>query len=104
LAFTPNAPGTFGNVGKNAFRGPDALNFDIGVTRLFTVMERFQGEFRCDAFNVINKVNLIAPATSTGIPGISPAGINLTLSSPTFGQISSSGDPRIVQLAMKVSF
>ena len=102
-AFTANAVGTLGNVGRNALRGPGAFNFDLGLTRMFTV-RRFEGQIRCDTFNVINKVNLIAPATGTGIPGISPSGINMQLSSAQFGQISSAGDPRIIQLAMKVAF
>jgi hypothetical protein len=102
-AFTANAIGTLGTLSRDALRGPDAFSFDLGIARLFTI-KRFDAQFRCDTFNVINRVNLIAPATGTGIPGISAAGITTSLASATFGQITSSGDPRIIQLAMKVAF
>jgi hypothetical protein len=102
-AFTANAIGTLGTLSRNALRGPGAYNFDLGIARLFTI-KRVDAQFRCDTFNVFNKVNLIAPATGTGIPGISAAGISTSLASATFGTITSSGDPRIIQLAMKVAF
>jgi hypothetical protein len=61
-------------------------------------------EVRAEAFNAINHTNFIAPATGTGIPGISTSGISLSRSSANFGQITSAGDPRIWQFAMKWYF
>jgi hypothetical protein len=44
-------------------------------------------------------------------PGVSPpslqagaSGVGLTLGTPTFGTVTSALDPRIVQIAMKLSF
>jgi hypothetical protein len=102
--FTQNASGTFGNVGRDSLRGPNYLTIDLGLARQFAIWKRLGVEFRCDTFNVINKVNLLAPDSSTQIPGLSVGGINLNRSSSTFGKITSSGDPRIIQLAMKASF
>jgi hypothetical protein len=53
---------------------------------------------------VFNHTNLVAPATGTGIPGISTSGISLSTGSSNFGRITSAGDPRIFQFAMKLYF
>src|SRR5215471_9123798 len=34
-AFTANVPGTFGNLGHNALRGPHTVNFDLALSRIF---------------------------------------------------------------------
>lgn len=103
-AFTVNAPGTYGNLGRDALRGPGSLQFDASLVRSFNFTERFKLEARAEAFNVINYTNFIAAATGTGIPGISTSGISLSRSSANFGQITSAGDPRILQLALKLTF
>lgn len=103
-AFTINAPGTYGNLGRDSLRGPGSLQFDASLVRDFNVTERFRLEARAEAFNVLNHTNFIAAATGTGIPGISTSGISLSRSSANFGQITSAGDPRILQLAMKLTF
>jgi Carboxypeptidase regulatory-like domain len=103
-AFVPNTPGTYGNLGRDALRGPGQLQFDVSVSRIFGIHESTRLEVRAEAFNVINHTNFIAAATGTGIPGISTSGISLSRSSSTFGQITSAGDPRILQFAMKLYF
>jgi Carboxypeptidase regulatory-like domain len=103
-AFTVNAPGTYGNLGRDVLRGPYQLQVDLSLSRLFGLTERFKLEARAEAFNVINHTNLIAAATGTGIPGISTGGISLSRSSSNFGQITTAGDPRILQFALKLYF
>jgi hypothetical protein len=46
--------------------------------------------FRAEAFNLFNRANFGRPDN--------------TLTDPTFGQVLSAGDPRILQLALKYSF
>jgi hypothetical protein len=89
-AFAPNALGTFGSVGKNAFRGPSGFYFDTALSRAFRLRENFTMEFRGEAFNIMNWVNFLNP--------------NGTLSASTFGQILSANDPRILQFALKLHF
>lgn len=89
-AFVNNAPGTYGNAGRDAFRGPTSISFDLGLSRLFTLKERLKLEARGEAFNAINHVNYSNP--------------NTTLSSSNFGKITSAGDPRILQFALKLRF
>jgi hypothetical protein len=62
----------------------------MGLTRAFPVRENQSLEFRAEAFNLPNLVNLGPP--------------QLTLTSGTFGQILSATDPRIIQLALKYVF
>ncbi|HLH03062.1 MAG TPA: carboxypeptidase regulatory-like domain-containing protein [Bryobacteraceae bacterium] len=103
-AFVRNAPGTYGNLGRDSLRGPGQLEFDASLSRIFALHESLQLEVRAEAFNVINHTNFIAPATGTGIPGISTGGISLGLTSSIFGRITTAGDPRILQFAMKLNF
>ena len=89
-AFVPNPTGTFGTLGRNAFRAPGTLRVDAALSREFAVTERLRLEARGEGFNVINHANLSAPSTN--------------LSSSNFGRITSAGDPRILQFALKVHF
>jgi hypothetical protein len=89
-AFTQNATGTFGNVGRNEFRGPNNIQFDSALSRRFQLPERLQLDLRLEAFNVLNHPNLGTPSGA--------------LNSTTFGQISSAAAPRIFQGAVKIIF
>ena len=77
-------------MGPRNVRGPRSIRIDMGLTREFRVRERQTLEFRAEAFNVPNLVNLGNPT--------------LVLTSSTFGQILSASDPRIMQLALKFVF
>jgi hypothetical protein len=89
-AFTFNTPGTFGSAGKNILRGPRLFNTDVSLLKNFKLAERTSVQFRSEFFNVFNNVNFNGPQTS--------------LSSPTKGTITSAGDPRILQFALKLMF
>ena len=56
----------------------------------FTLTERLRAELRGEAFNVLNKVNYLAP--------------NSNRSSGSFGSITSAFPPRQLQVAGKLSF
>ncbi len=43
---------------RNAFRGPGAWTFDMSVTKNFKLSERFNLEFRAEAFDLFNHHNL----------------------------------------------
>ncbi len=87
-AFAPNRPGTFGNLGRNPIRGPGYVNFDFSLVKSFPVGERVHLQFRAEVFNAFNNVNLGLPVGN--------------LSAPNFAQITTAGDSRIFQLAMKL--
>jgi len=89
-AFAPNAPYTFGNLGRNTMIGPSLADWDFGLYKGFNITERVNAQFRFEAFNFTNTPYF-------GIPGNSVGTSN-------FGEISSSGRGRKLQLALKVSF
>lgn len=89
-AFVANPTGTFGGLGRNALRAPGNLRVDVALSREFPIAERLRLEARAEAFNVINHANFNAPGGN--------------LSSATFGRITSAGDPRILQFALKLHF
>jgi hypothetical protein len=82
--------GEDGDLGRNAFRGPAFKDVDLSLVKTTTVTERVKVEFRADAFNLFNRLNLYNPIGD--------------LSSPQFGQSTASFDPREIQLALKVTF
>ena len=89
-AFVNNAPGTFGNVGRNSVLQPGAWNMDAAVVRRVRVREGQSVEIRAEAYNILNHPNF-GPATTS-------------ISSGNFGKILTSGNPRICEFALKYVF
>lgn len=98
--YTQNAIGTFGNAGHFSLRTPSYFDIDAALIRKFNVGERAAIEARVEAFDVTNHPNFGGPTPSTGV-ALGPA---RTLSSSSFGRITTAGDPRILQGAIKFSF
>jgi hypothetical protein len=97
-AFGQPAPGTVGNVGKGALVGPGLFNWDMGLFKNIPITERFRAQLRGEFFNTFNHSNFTTPASGgSNYP-------NINQSSSTFGTITSANDPRIIQLAVKVTF
>lgn len=89
-AFQKQAPGTYGNLGRDSLNAPGYYNFDVNLTRQFALTERYKLDIRADFFNVLNHGNWNGPTTS--------------ITSGTFGQILTFSSPRIIQMAMKFHF
>jgi len=90
-AFSTTVPfGTFGNTGRSNVPGPTYFEIDTALSRLFPVRERMNLEIRAEAFNLTNSFRAGNPTTGRN--------------SPQFGQILTSLDPRIMQLAAKFTF
>lgn len=81
--------GHFGNLGRNTFTNPGLFNSDIGLSKNIP-LERVTLQFRTEFFNAFNQTHLGSP--------------NNTFVSPTFGQIVSAGDPRLIQFALKLAW
>jgi hypothetical protein len=80
--------GTYGNIGRNSFRGLPSYQVDAQVSRVFPIHERLNMTLRLEAFNMLNHPNLNIPSgTSTGAIGGTTGGAAV-LTSSTFGQIS----------------
>jgi hypothetical protein len=89
-AFAIPANGTYGTMAAMSVRGPKSTQIDMGITRSFRVREQQSVQFRWEVFNVPNVVNLQNPVSA--------------LNSANFGKIITSGDPRIMQVALKYVF
>jgi hypothetical protein len=59
--FQRPAFGTFGNIGRNSFRGPSDYFADASLFKNFSITERVKGQFQMQAFNVFNHVPLGVP-------------------------------------------
>lgn len=57
-AFEIPATGTFGNTPRNFLIGPGSKNVDLSLFRTFEVRDRLRLQFRAEAFNAFNFVNL----------------------------------------------
>lgn len=55
------AAGKFGSAGRNSLRGPGFFNTDASLFKKFQITESAKLEFRMEAFNLFNHVNLNNP-------------------------------------------
>ena len=89
-AYSANLAGTYGNAGAFSLVGPRFVNLDVSLSRVFSLKEMARLEARAEFFNVLNHTNFTNPTGS--------------LNNQNFGVLLASGDPRILQFAMKLSF
>ena len=90
-AFATPPAYTFGDVGRNSVYGPPLRTLDIAVVRSFRMTERSSFQFRAEAFNALNMVNLGTP--------------NRFVNTPQFGTITMPMTPgRELQMSARISF
>ena len=90
-AFAAPSAYTFGDVGRNSVYGPPLRTLDIALVRSFRLTENASFQFRGEAFNVFNMVNLGTP--------------NRFVNTPQFGTITMAmTPPSEIQLSARVSF
>lgn len=89
-AFTVAPQFTLGTASRNPVRGPGYRNTDLALIKRTPLREQMNVEFRAEVFNLMNTPPLGAP--------------NVVLGTPGFGSITSAGDPRVIQLALKLNF
>jgi len=80
----------FGNSGMGILEGPGSHILDLGLMKNFHVTESKYFQFRWEAFNTLNHVNLGNPGT--------------TLGTQDFARITSAGAARTMQLGLKFLF
>jgi hypothetical protein len=88
-AFTENAPGTFGNSGRNILSSPDYVDIDSALVKGTQLTERFKLDLRFEFFNLFNHTQFLPP-----ISGLSS----------TLGKLTGARDPRILQGSVKLFF
>lgn len=81
----------YGSYPRNFLRGPHRTNLDLSLAKVTPLVgERLKMEFRAEFFNILNHTQFQLPEQSA--------------TSSQFGQISSTYDPRIGQLALRLTF
>ena len=89
-AFALPLPGFFGNAGRNTIPGPGMAALNASFGRAFGLGERRNLEFRVDATNVLNHVNISSVGT--------------TLNSTTYGLPLAAGAMRSLSLTARFRF
>jgi len=89
-AFSTAPQFTLGSSSRNPVRGPGYRNLDLAISRRVPLHRGSGLEIRAEVFNVTNTPPLGSP--------------NGTFGSAAFGTITTAGDPRVVQLAVKYQF
>ncbi len=87
-AFAIPTAGTFGDLSRNALRGPIFRQFDLTLSKRFRVTERANIQFRTEIFNLFNTTNFSNPSatlpnTLPSFTAVNPGSGN-TLTAPTF--------------------
>ena len=113
-AFSTPEPGTFGNLPRNALRGPIFRQFDLTLSKRFRLTERANVQFRTEIFNLFNTTNFANPsatlnnAVGTLQPGQaytqSTAGSSFGLIRSTVGRTVGLGTNRQIQFALRLNF
>jgi len=89
-AYRDPARGTFGSAGNGTVRGPGYVTMDAGLEKSFPVTEAQRLQFRAEFINISN-----SPIFQ---------GAQRTVTSPTFGEITSAQGERIIQLGLRYEF
>lgn len=89
-AFALPALGTVGTTGINTLRGPGFFLVDTGLHRNFQITERLNLQFRTQFYNALNHTVLGNP--------------NTTFNNVNFGRILGTGNPRVGEFGLKLSF
>jgi hypothetical protein len=121
-AFSMPAPGTYGNLGRNALRGPGISQLDLTLSKKFTIREAMNLEFRAECYNLLNSPVYQVPgyatvsgsqvrlADASGViqPGqaytAAAAGGNFGALTQTVSNTVGSGTNRQFQLALRFTF
>jgi carboxypeptidase family protein len=112
VAFARPQNGQLGNTGRNFLRGPGVTNFDFSIFKTFKFSERFSLQYRAEFFNIFNHTQWFGFSDGPFGPGPFATGINLsspgevvtTATQGTSGTITSTRDPRNIQMALKFFF
>lgn len=81
--------GSYGS-GRNILRGPGRTNFDLAVAKTTKITEHTALQIRAEFFNIFNHAEFQEPDTN--------------ISSGTFGQVTTTYDPRIIQFGGRFTF
>jgi hypothetical protein len=101
---TPPAYGTFGNMGRNIFRGPAFREWDFSLSKVWRFNERVSMQIRGEVFNILNHPNFDVFSMNNDVS--SPNAVGTMVFTPDLGSASNpvlgSGGSRHIQLGAKI--
>jgi hypothetical protein len=114
------APEKFGNLARNALRGPRFSQLDLALNKDFAITERTRFTLRWDVYNIFNHPNFSNPPSvlGGGIPS-APSGAGIQPGQPftqvlagtafgglngTVGKLVNFGTARQMQLSARFNF
>jgi hypothetical protein len=84
--------GFYGTFRRNSLIGPSRVNFDLALEKSTNLVgDRVKMMFRAEAFNIFNHTQFQNPGSTQ-------------VSDPNLGLVSTTFDPRILQLALRITF
>lgn len=112
-AFSVPQAGAFGNLGRNALRGPDFSQIDLQIARTFRFSENLLLRVRADAYNLANHTNFANPGTvltdsllelQPGSPYTQSLAAGFSTLGSTVGRTVGLGTSRQIQLGLRLEF
>lgn len=101
---TPPAYGTFGNMGRNIFRGPAFREWDFSVSKIWKFNERVKMQLRGEFFNIVNHPNFDVFSMNNDLS--EPSAVGTAIFTPDLGAASNpvlgTGGSRHIQLGAKI--
>jgi hypothetical protein len=97
-------PGETGNLPRAFLNGPSYFNVDVGLNKRFQFNERTSLVLIGNAFNVFNRANFYLPTGTTGDHAFGENSDAFNVNSTTFGRITNTYQPRILQFAARFEF
>lgn len=101
-SFARPAEGSLGNTGKSIIRLPGINQWDLSLFKNFRIRERMNFQFRFETFNTFNHTQWAAVNTTLSVPNPGTAPTEATRGN--FGRVTSTRDPRSLQIALKFLF
>jgi len=87
------------NAPLDVAHGPGRKNFDSTFSRNFHIIEKANLQFRCEVYNIFNHPSFYQMNTSAQFNPTTGQQVN-----KLFGQLSNSLTPRVIQLALRLTF
>jgi hypothetical protein len=92
---------TFGNTGKNILFGPGLFDVNAAVFRNFRITERFQLQFRAEAYGLTNTPSFGNPASTVSSASFTSG---VLTSYNGYDIISTATGQRTMEFALKLTF
>lgn len=109
-AFVNPGAGVYGNLGRNALRGPGFAQVDFSIFKNTPLSERTSLQLRMEIFNIFNSANFADPSGGLiqgDVNSLKPAGFfgqSISTVGNQLGGLLGAGGPRQIQLSARFNF